>query len=656
MSCAVELALGKPTTKHIQYTLNRVRMLMHFGVTPYLVFDGDFLPSKAGTEQHRQSRREESKKLGMELLNLGRTAQAYKELQKAVDITPEMAGILIEELKRWDVPYVVAPYEADSQLVYLEQKGIIEGILSEDSDLLVFGARRLLTKLDQYGECVMVQRDDFTACREVSFVGWTDKDFRHMAILSGCDYLENLPKMGLKTAHSLLRKYKTLDRVLHAVRFEGKIKIPPSYLAAFFQAENTFLYQWVYCPVEKTLVNLSKPGSEINLDEMPYIGQHIGPKVATGVARGFLHPQTKKPLKLPQLDMKQIPPPSLRKNQTQSSLDTKKHKPIDSFFKAKRTPLAELDPNSFIMTPQQELLARRASNTSWSSPLAPFNENNLPRTGPRTAPAVSESSISHPVDIDTPSMARAKRQRLCHDDAAAPVTPVVHVMGGRSKFFSSSAKSKKRRPSPEFGIFSDDDIEEALLALPDPSQSALPENKQVELDEDDDSQLTLVAQSPEAVKEATLDDSDTTFVEPSSGKTGRFDRFLREEIKTLQRKTSDQSNHAAKTPKDSLHCQTLHSPPIPSPKNVNQDPEPDTGDSTWDAEEATIIVPASDAAEPPSTPAASKASFQIGVLDHSTKGRGSEDLLVEESDADDDIDSPVRNWAWDLGRFAFGKV
>lgn len=34
--------------------MSRVKMLHHFGVTPYLVFDGDYLPSKAGTEAERE--------------------------------------------------------------------------------------------------------------------------------------------------------------------------------------------------------------------------------------------------------------------------------------------------------------------------------------------------------------------------------------------------------------------------------------------------------------------------------------------------------------------------------------------------------------------------------------------------------------------------
>jgi exonuclease-1 len=154
--------------------MNRVRMLIHFGVTPYLIFDGDYLPSKAGTEKERAARRKESRRLGLELLKVGKTSQAQLELQKAVDVTPEMARMLIDELKHHNIQYIVAPYEADSQMAYMERRGIIDGILSEDSDLLVFGAKRLITKLDKFGDCIEINRSHFTACREISLVGWSD--------------------------------------------------------------------------------------------------------------------------------------------------------------------------------------------------------------------------------------------------------------------------------------------------------------------------------------------------------------------------------------------------------------------------------------------------------------------------------------------------
>jgi exonuclease-1 len=225
VACAIELAQDKPTRKYVDFAMNRVRMLIHFGVKPYLVFDGDYLPSKGHTEKDRAARRKESRRAGLALLQAGKTVQAQQELQKAVDVTPLMAREMIEELKAAGIPYVVAPYEADSQLTYLEQQGTIQGVLSEDSDLLVFGVRCLLTKLDQYGECVMIRRDDFTACRELSLVGWKLSDFRIMAMLSGCDYLPGIDKMGLKTAYRYVRKHKTVDRVIHESRADFPVSV-----------------------------------------------------------------------------------------------------------------------------------------------------------------------------------------------------------------------------------------------------------------------------------------------------------------------------------------------------------------------------------------------------------------------------------------------
>ncbi|KAG6357939.1 hypothetical protein INS49_013822 [Diaporthe citri] len=288
VSCAIELAQGKPTSRYVDFAMHRVRMVKHFGVTPYLVFDGDFLPSKAHTEAARAKRREESRKAGLELLKAGKPSQAQLELQKAIDVTPEMARHLIEELKKADVPYVVAPYEADSQLVYLERHGFINGIISEDSDLLVFGAKRLLTKMDQHGQCVEINRRDFCAVREISLTGWTDDQFRQMTIFSGCDYLEGINNMGLKTAYRMMRKYKTPERVIRMLQFDGKFRISENYLAQYKQAELTFVYQRVFCPKKKDLVLLTEPpaSSPLDVEEMPYIGARVGRELARAVALG----------------------------------------------------------------------------------------------------------------------------------------------------------------------------------------------------------------------------------------------------------------------------------------------------------------------------------------------------------------------------------
>lgn len=139
-----------------------------------------------------------------------------EHFQRCIDVTPEMAWRFILALKREGVRFVVAPYEADAQLAYLEKRGMIQAIVTEDSDLLVFGCRTLLLKMSQFGDCVEIKRERFAnVTGQISLHGFTDEDFRHMAILSGCDYLEGINGVGLITAYRLLRRFnKNVQRVM----------------------------------------------------------------------------------------------------------------------------------------------------------------------------------------------------------------------------------------------------------------------------------------------------------------------------------------------------------------------------------------------------------------------------------------------------------
>lgn len=482
--------------------MNRVRMLIHFGVVPYMVFDGDYLPSKSSTEIDRASKREESRKLGLELHRLGKISQAHLELQKAVDVTPEMARQFIDELKKLNVQYLVAPYEADAQLAYLERKGIITGILSEDSDLLVFGARCLLTKLDQYGDCIEINRKDFTACREISLAGWSDAEFRLMSILSGCDYLANIDKMGLKTAYRLVRKYKTIEKILQMLAFDGKYRIPDGYLDSFRKAELTFLYQRVFCPLANDLVLTTSLGDRSEPKDFSFIGSDMDREIAIGVSRGDLNPITKNPIVLENTTKSTLKTPwSVSRPQSSSTFsDLKGNQSIQAFFKSKRTPLAELDPNSFSLSPSQQRLLQ--ANQSWTSSSAP-SITSLPRpnsalsssTVPPTARTIFNRA-DEPSSLPQP----LKRRRLCSETTAGKIFPeqgseqgpeqtpeqVAEADLGRSRYFvsalpepSPSVKNKrgtKREKVKEINIWSDDSVEDVMVELPD----FLERHKQVE--------------------------------------------------------------------------------------------------------------------------------------------------------------------------------
>lgn len=176
------------------------------------------------------------------------------------------------------MPYIVAPYEADAQLAYLERIGIADAILTEDSDLLVFGCRKVLFKLDTNAATVVsISREDFGSVSgsDISLVGWSDVQFRAMAILSGCDYLPSIPGIGLKTACSLLRKWKTVEQVIRAVTLEGKKAVPQDYAQKFKLAEKCFQHQRVYCPLEERLVHMMPIDSEWSDELNHYCGMWV---------------------------------------------------------------------------------------------------------------------------------------------------------------------------------------------------------------------------------------------------------------------------------------------------------------------------------------------------------------------------------------------
>lgn len=477
--------------------MHRVKMVKYFGVTPYMVFDGDFLPSKASTEESRANRREEARKAGLELLKAGKPSQAYLELQKAIDVTPEMARHLIEELKASGIPFVVAPYEADAQLVYLERQGIINGIISEDSDLLVFGAKRLLTKLDKHGQGIEINRRDFCAVREVSLTGWTDAEFRHMAILSGCDYLAGLSNMGLKTAHRMIRKHRTPDKVIRMLQFDGKCRVPENYLANFKKAEMTFLHQRVFCPKKQQLVMLTEPDSLQDAEKMPFIGGPVEADLARAIAVGDVNPITKETIILSTL------PGKRRNSQAAAPAAIPKRLtgiPIDSYFKGhRRIPLGEMDPNCFVVQPGQARTVPENRLPPQIFPLPrPYIESSEGASRPAARPYTAlrphrrrTEPISRLLGMDGASTSLQSRRRTegptIFQDANSPAHRNGHAIRPskkarlcedmplqigpnqgpeRSKFFPVKPAQKSRKAEPTT-FFSDDSIEEALLNLPD---------------------------------------------------------------------------------------------------------------------------------------------------------------------------------------------
>lgn len=114
----------------------------------------------------------------------GKHKDAQQMLRRCVDITHEMALELIKRCRAMNVDCVVAPYEADAQLAYLNKAGLADYVITEDSDLILFGCRKILFKLDLAGNCILVDAEKLHLAMDCRAEKFTMDKFRLMCILS----------------------------------------------------------------------------------------------------------------------------------------------------------------------------------------------------------------------------------------------------------------------------------------------------------------------------------------------------------------------------------------------------------------------------------------------------------------------------------------
>ncbi|XP_004463383.1 exonuclease 1 [Dasypus novemcinctus] len=289
IACAEKLAKGEPTDRYVGFCMKFLNMLLSNGIKPILVFDGCTLPSKKEVEKSRRERRQANLLKGKHLLREGKVSEARECFSRSINITHAMAHKVIKAARSQGVDCLVAPYEADAQLAYLNKAGIVQAIITEDSDLLAFGCKKVILKMDQFGNGLEIDQARLGMCKQLGDV-FTEEKFRYMCILSGCDYLSSLRGIGLAKACRVLRLannpdiVKIIKKIGHYLKMN--ITVPEDYIKGFIRANNTFLYQLVFDPIQRKLIPLNPYEDDIDPETLSYAGQYVDDSVALQIALG----------------------------------------------------------------------------------------------------------------------------------------------------------------------------------------------------------------------------------------------------------------------------------------------------------------------------------------------------------------------------------
>ncbi|KAL5338411.1 hypothetical protein BJX70DRAFT_366979 [Aspergillus crustosus] len=134
-------------------------------------------------------------------------SQQAKDRRDADEVTQIMITECQQLLKLFGLPYVTAPMEAEAQCAELVSLGLVDGIITDDSDIFLFGGTRVYKNMfnqSKYVECYL------TTDLEKEYALHRRKliSFSH---LLGSDYTEGIPGIGPVTALEILTEFSTLE-------------------------------------------------------------------------------------------------------------------------------------------------------------------------------------------------------------------------------------------------------------------------------------------------------------------------------------------------------------------------------------------------------------------------------------------------------------
>lgn len=130
-------------------------------------------------------------------------AQQAKDRRDADEVTTVMIQECQQLLKLFGIPYITAPMEAEAQCAELIHLGLVDGIVTDDSDTFLFGGTRVYKNMfnqSKFVECYLASdlEKEFSLDR---------RNLIRIAHLLGSDYTEGLPSVGPVTALELLVEF-----------------------------------------------------------------------------------------------------------------------------------------------------------------------------------------------------------------------------------------------------------------------------------------------------------------------------------------------------------------------------------------------------------------------------------------------------------------
>ncbi|CAI5730130.1 unnamed protein product [Hyaloperonospora brassicae] len=122
-------------------------------------------------------------------------------------ISDDMVGEVMALLRLFGVPFLVSPMEAEAQCAALEQLGLVDGVITDDSDIFPFGGKRVYKNIFHHQKFV----EAFSA-RDIELeLGFSREQIIAFALLLGSDYTDGVRGIGIVNATEIAAAYPGIE-------------------------------------------------------------------------------------------------------------------------------------------------------------------------------------------------------------------------------------------------------------------------------------------------------------------------------------------------------------------------------------------------------------------------------------------------------------
>jgi len=136
-------------------------------------------------------------------------------------ISDEMLEEIRSLLRILGIPYIQAPMEAEAQCAYFNQVGLVEGVVTEDSDAFLFGARTVFRNIFEDKKYVeQYEMDDIER-----YLGFDREKLILLSLLLGSDYTQGIHGVGVVNATEIIRAFPTFEELQEFAQWANQLTL-----------------------------------------------------------------------------------------------------------------------------------------------------------------------------------------------------------------------------------------------------------------------------------------------------------------------------------------------------------------------------------------------------------------------------------------------